>query len=644
MSKVRRSIGYSVVPLVVLLLASIGEVRAQLIVTKGSQLPAGWTADSLVRNILLGEGVVVSNVRFNNSSGVINCDAIGKFTTGSTPTNLGMTDGIIIGSGGVQMAVANYTDAGYVASNCNSPSCPPLQNIVSASLNDIAILEFDFVPITDSIQFEYVFGSEEYPVYVCSEFNDVFGFFITGQNPVEGQPDYNNKNIALLPNSNIPITINTVNGGSADGDYGWYMYEEYNCDSTNSEYFVNNNEQFIEYNGFTVVLTASASVVPNTSYHLMMAIGDAFDDILDSGVFLKARSLSSVSEDLFVTLCYGECYDFFDSTICTSGVYTHQEGLQITVLNLTILPKPENAVSESIVENQLPWTYADSTFTAPADSVLFVFTDDNGCDSLVYYSLEVSYNTDALYDTVICDNRFPLVWHGYTFQDTGTFHYTLTAANGADSVVTFVIGQYPTYVVNESAKICDGETYRRNGYEFSSSGTYPIHLYSVNSCDSTIVFTLTVFELSHTYIYDTCMISELPWTWGGRIYPAPIDDDIFYLSNSYGCDSLVHYNLTAIWDCDEFLQFPSVVTPNGDGLNDLFIIEGLLEESCYPLNRLTVYNRWGAKVYEVENIDDIEEFWNPASDRIPAGTYFFRFDGDGFKGHVERKGTVEVIK
>ena len=275
-------------------------------------------------------------------------------------------------------------------------------------------------------------------------------------------------------------------------------------------------------------------------------------------------------------------------------------------------------------------------------------TNAAGCDSTAILHLVVVYSTEGVDYETACDS-YKWSLNGQVYNETtNTPSVVLPSANsvGCDSTVTLDLTiNNSTRVHDEDAEICENDDpYVWNGSAYSTSGTYEIHLSTVHGCDSAVWFTLTVHDTNHTYIYDTCMVKELPWEWGGRTYPTPITDDLFSLQNVYGCDSLVFYNLEAIFDCSEFLQFPSVVTPNGDGLNDVFHIVGLIEEACYPLNKLTIYNRWGAKVFEVDNIDEEGDFWDPAAERTPAGTYFYRFDGDGFKGHVERKGVVEVVK
>lgn len=95
---------------------------------------------------------------------------------------------------------------------------------------------------------------------------------------------------------------------------------------------------------------------------------------------------------------------------------------------------------------------------------------------------------------------------------------------------------------------------------------------------------------------------------------------------------------------NDFLQFPSVVTPNGDGINDRFVIKNLVEGLGYPNNTLDIYDKWGSRVFHTENITKDEDFWDPAATRTPAGTYFYRFSGKGYNGNIERNGVVEILK
>jgi gliding motility-associated-like protein len=236
------------------------------------------TPQQLVQNVLVGGGVTVSNITMNGTAAMY-----GSFTNGNT-TNLGLGSGIVLTTG-------NLTDITQAASiqmstDKGQSGDANLDAISSAGTEDACVLQFDFIPLSDTIKFRYVFGSEEYPNYVNSTYNDIFAFFLTGPNPVGGS--YSNQNIALIPGTAIPVTINNVNDGYSA-----------NCISpgsgcTNCTYYVNNcSGGTIVFDGFTTVLTAWAVVTPCQQYHIKIAIADVGDGFLDSGVFLEANSFST---------------------------------------------------------------------------------------------------------------------------------------------------------------------------------------------------------------------------------------------------------------------------------------------------------------------------------------------------------------
>ncbi len=232
------------------------------------------TPQQLVQQVLVGSGVTVSNITFTGAP-----VAIREFKNGGT-TNLGLLSGIVLSTG--QAAdVVGPNNTGGMSTNNNTGSDPQLASLITASINDAAVLEFDFIPIADTIQFRYVFGSEEYPEYVFS-FNDVFGFFMTGPNPAGG--NYTNKNIAIVPGTTTtPVSIYNINNGSTNSG-----------PCVNCQFYVDNTGGLtIQFDGMTTVLTAMAVVVPCQTYHMKLAVGDAGDHVLDSGVLLEANSFSS---------------------------------------------------------------------------------------------------------------------------------------------------------------------------------------------------------------------------------------------------------------------------------------------------------------------------------------------------------------
>jgi len=225
------------------------------------------TPEQLVQS-LIGQGVSFSNVTYDG-----NTNAIGAFSNGSS-TNLGLDGGVVLSSGNV-MDVPNPASI-LLSSNNGQPGDPDLNILAGVNTYDAAVLEFDFIPVGDSLYFEYVFGSEEYPEYVGASFYDVFGFYITGPKPDGAQ--YQHENVALVPGTQSPISVNTINH------------------QTNPQYYIDNqNGLTIGYDGFTVILQIALAVVPFQSYHIKIAIADGMDQIYDSGVFLGANSFRSPS-------------------------------------------------------------------------------------------------------------------------------------------------------------------------------------------------------------------------------------------------------------------------------------------------------------------------------------------------------------
>lgn len=100
---------------------------------------------------------------------------------------------------------------------------------------------------------------------------------------------------------------------------------------------------------------------------------------------------------------------------------------------------------------------------------------------------------------------------------------------------------------------------------------------------------------------------------------------------------------TTVMLIQDFLQFPTAITPNGDGINDKFVIHGLIDGLAYPNNTLHIYNRWGAMVYSKDNVRLDEDCWDPQAERAPAGTYFYYFNAHGYLGNIQRTGSVEVM-
>ncbi len=232
--------------------------------------------------------IVGTNVTITNA--VLNCDTRASGLFISNGSNIGLNNGIILSTGKVTGAMgpnnkANYGDCFNVNPNFFDPQ---IMGIEPKATYDGCVLEFDIKPICNILQIKYVFGSEEYPEFVGSVYNDAFGFFITGPNPLGG--NYSGYNIARLPNL-TPVAINNINNGATNSG-----------PCNNCAYYVNNTAgATVQYDAFTTPLTASVNVTPCFTYHLKLAIADAGDCDYDSGVFLEYKGISCANAQIPTT-------------------------------------------------------------------------------------------------------------------------------------------------------------------------------------------------------------------------------------------------------------------------------------------------------------------------------------------------------
>jgi len=267
-------------------------------------------ADSLVRT-LAGYGVSIFNVKSNIRAGG---KSIGSFRNSGAA--FPFTKGLVMSTGIIDSIPRpnRLSPASTKISFADSlAGCSEgrwlLQPILNRQNNnglmqkatEMSTIRFDLVPASDSLKFRYIFASEEYPEFVCSQFNDLFGFFIKGPG-IQGDSIYLGtsmegfQNMAQIPDSKLPVTINTVNSGLS-GTNGINPNCQFSPQGI-SAYKANENLssglfQQLAFDGLTKSLTAKAKVQPCEVYSLVLVISDVGDRIYDSGVFLENGSMVS---------------------------------------------------------------------------------------------------------------------------------------------------------------------------------------------------------------------------------------------------------------------------------------------------------------------------------------------------------------
>ena len=282
--------------------------------------------ESIVEDLCFGPGIEVIDVGF---AGVD--ESVGVFYGAQNFVGIDsgflMTTGLSVSTlGGLQTGADRPSN--FVASVNNSSAAfyPGLNNLANSNIiEDVAVYTITFVPTQDSILFRYVFASEEYPNFVCSPFNDVFGFFLTGP-ALNG--NIQTTNLATIPGGTLPVSINSVNAGS-EGNHFSVLPEfcEGDLGSLENDDFFVSTSGFPVYNGYTTVFEARALVQPCQVYTMELVIADIGDALFDSAIFFEANSFCSFGNDALISSNINE-----DSPILMEGCV--QEPLVFDLSNI----------------------------------------------------------------------------------------------------------------------------------------------------------------------------------------------------------------------------------------------------------------------------------------------------------------------
>lgn len=245
---------------------------------------SSFTMEQLVKDVLISSGTnscitpSVSNVVVTPNLPASNTERAWGYFHKST-SNFPFKDGIMLITGKARRA-GNTPDTG-LGDALGTGSDPDLVAATSPSkpLYDAVILEFDFVPTSSQVKFNYLMASEEYTGdYPCG-YADSFALLIR---PSTGGPY---TNMAVLPSGGGPVSVTNIHP---------IITGFTSCPAINEQYFAGYNPPIIDtnLNGRTVPLTATATVVAGQQYHFKMVIADAGDSGFDSAVFLEGGSFN----------------------------------------------------------------------------------------------------------------------------------------------------------------------------------------------------------------------------------------------------------------------------------------------------------------------------------------------------------------
>jgi gliding motility-associated-like protein len=404
-----------------------------------------------VENVLLGAGINAFNITYNGSAALANQTQAGVRRFNNTDPNFPISGGVLMNTQGTT-DVSNDPDLNAIAIGPLDPT-------------NGAIIEFDFVPSGDTLSFNYIFSSSEYNGFTCSNYNDVFGFFISGPG-INGPYSNNSINIARVPGTNnVPVSISTVNSGTASNPANEYLCAQADPNwQSNSNYFTtsfnpifaNTSQPINSFNGSTVLLTANSTLNCSDTFHIKLAISHVGDMSLESGVFLEANSFSS---------------NVIDISIETSADYSDTLLIEGCMEATVAFTRPSTNLNDTLVINidvgGTADTLADYPVFAPGDSLIFlpgvdtIFVTispiddgiDEGPESIIISALSVTACGDSVYSygtiwiddkpntttiasdtTILCANDSVPVW---ATTENGFPPYTYTWSNGTTGANSF---------------------------------------------------------------------------------------------------------------------------------------------------------------------------------------------------------------
>ncbi|MEO6346912.1 MAG: choice-of-anchor L domain-containing protein [Aquaticitalea sp.] len=250
-----------------------------------------FSAQQLIENNLIEGCVETSNITSQINGSVNGFSSFGYFEKGAS--NFPFENGIILSTGRAVSGGNTQNTAVLNEGESNWLTDPDLEAVlgISNTLNATSI-EFDFLSISNQIQFNYILASEEYFGDFPCNYSDGFAFLIkkNGSNAPY-------TNIAVIPGTSTPVNTTTVH----DEIVGF-------CPASNAQYFDGYNFPDSNFNGRTKILSATANINPNESYHIKLIIADQSDKNYDSAVFIEGNSFNA-------TVDLGE-----DITSCSNSV------------------------------------------------------------------------------------------------------------------------------------------------------------------------------------------------------------------------------------------------------------------------------------------------------------------------------------
>ena len=363
-------------------------------INNAAEAESTMSLQELVENVLI-TGVCSDVSNFTQQvSGAPNESATKSYGFFKRPVNsrFPFEQGVILTTGNAFIAGNNVTGGppGTTSATNNLPGDVDLEAALGITdTNDATFIKFDFIPKSSDFSFNFLMASEEYDMITECSFADSFAFLLREV----GAPNYTN--LAVLPNG-TPVSVTNINNAPA-------------C-AANTAFFEGYNLPHTNYGGQTVVLTASATVIPNRTYEIKLVVADqgVGDFVWDSAVFLEAGSFNiglDLGQDLTIMNNNAPCDGNIQvlSTGFPGLVHTwYLDGVEITtdtddMLNAVVSGTYSVEVSFGTgcdATDSIVVVFADRPILNPVTSQLVCDDDNDG-----FWTLDLSSFNPTVYGT-----------------------------------------------------------------------------------------------------------------------------------------------------------------------------------------------------------------------------------------------------
>ena len=640
-----------------------------------------YTPQQLVEDILINsQCVVVSNVAVSGGNFATGENSWGFFS--GSGTTFPFQNGVILATGKINNAPGPNAYLSDDGGNMGWDGDTDLNQALGLSNSfNATVLEFDFVPLGNTISFDFIFSSEQYllnPNPNQCDFTDGFAFLLKEV----GSSTY--ENLAVVPNTSIPIRVNTVRGRGTI------------CPADNQEYFdaFNEFEHPTNYNGQTKVLTARGNVIPGNTYHIKLVIADEGNHRYDSAIFLGGGSFN-LGVDL------GEDRTFLrDNPVCATenivlNATTQGATNYIWKLNGAVLPgqnsntlsinSPHDPVNESgiyevevYVSGILCGNDTIEIEFAPEITVnqtSFVQCDNDGAQDGIR-SFELYNLVDDIFPNLPSDFDVSFYFDPSDssplpnfYQNSVPYTQTIYAKFNkyqncyAAIPITLNVNTFEDNILNEIIGYCAGnsvELEADSGYPFyqwetgensqsiivNTPGNYIVTIGNSLNCTKQKTFTVVPSEIatienieisdfseSNSALIEVIGSGDYEYSLDGINYK---DEPLFtnlepgeytlFVNDKNGCGTQI--------DNFYILGYPNFFTPNGDGFNDVWQIKNL-DKRGFENAKITIFDRYGNLIKQINNPND---FWDGTlrGNNLPSQDYWFVLalpNGKTIRGH-----------